>query len=133
MDLFEVLQIYNETINNFLYHFTTLHYIDDILKTNKLIPHEMQKDVGGMIYTGVSVTRKKDFYMNDEDSICIILDKDKLKQDYKIIPFNPHRKSKYKSSLLSYRMNSEEIVVTGKKGLINLDKYIVNIIYPENK
>ncbi len=93
-DLFKLYEsILNEDSNN-LYHFTTIDNLLDILNSGKLKVNEDPKISGSRIFKqygypaeGISTTRNKNLVWG-RCNIRLVLNKQKIKQRYKIIPLH---------------------------------------------
>ena len=126
----------NETIldknlrnKNLLYHSTTFSNLLEILSDNILYGSDMYD-------YGIATSRNKNylFYINDYgelksgDGECqLILDRDKIKNNYKIQPFDWEE---YKSVKDKNYHQSEDKILTSK--IINIKKYIVGIHLNKN-
>ncbi len=116
-------------MNNFLYHNTDFIYFLGILEKNEIFGVTKQT-ITGKEYKGVSLTRDKNFRYARE--FTLILDKDKLKQNYKIIPFDFWNANK-PSQFIKGKGNPErhvqgieleEFVIGDIK---NLNKYLIGV------
>ena len=144
-----------------LYHATELENVIDILKSNKLIA---MRDIG------ISVSRSKNFFLYnslytyhnyDPWNACLVLDGDKLSNNYKILPFQyPNERDSFETLIITnkdlndkkydYPVSSinkyynwikkidtegddceSEFICKGST-LYNLDKYLVKILVDKN-
>mgnify|MGYP005851058689 CR=1 FL=1 len=112
-----------------LYHSTTFENLMKILNDNILYGSDMYD-------YGIATSRNRNylFYMSDygdiksgEGECQIILDRDKIKNNYKIQPFDFEE---YKSSNDSNYHQSEDKILTSK--IINIKKYIIGIHLNKN-
>lgn len=101
-----------------LYHLTNLDGIEFIMKNNKLIRK---------LYDGISFTRNKmlNFYVGHPSGLYfkLIIDGDKLSDNYKIEPFKYHS---IKDDV-DFRNEAEEIIKV--KEIRNIDKYIKGVAF----
>lgn len=101
-----------------LYHLTNLDGIEFIMKNNKL----MRK-----LYDGISFTRNKmlNFYEGHPDKLYfkLIIDGDKLSNNYKLEPFKYHS---YNDEV-DFRNEAEEMVKV--KEILNANKYIKGVAF----
>jgi hypothetical protein len=105
-----------------LYHWTSLKNLANIIKTNTILPSHS----GHGEYDWVSLTRSKDknqFGIAEEADCVIVLDGDKLSNNYKIKPYNDLEVSQYDDFGIFDEM--EERLLGSIK---NLNKYVVKII-----
>ena len=117
-----------------LYHSTTQYALEDILKSNTLLDRTIQgfKTSNGVVEKkGVSLTRNYDFKY---EIFTLILDGAKIRQNYKLIPFDyfasppagdtiqytPKNSPKREKDTIEY----EEFVIGSVK---NLNKYLLAI------
>ncbi len=117
--------------NNYLYHYTTLNNIINILKDNEFILSESN-----------SVTSKYSYYLSLTRSAIptvgyaifkdarIILDKDRIKHNFKLISYDYfdgfYKKDTYYSSSISSD-EYEERIVSNKRIINNILKYVISI------
>ena len=116
-------------IKNLLYHSTTFNNLLEILNDNVLY--------GSDTYDyGIATSRNKNylFYINDygevksgEGECQLILDRDKIKNSYRIKPFDWEE---YKSVKDKNYHQSEDKILTNK--IIDIKKYIVGIHLNKN-
>ena len=105
-----------------LYHYTSIPALLNILKQNSL-----KINPSGRPY--ISFTRNKNFHktarfgLGGNMDCVIIVDGDKLSNNYKIEPYQYHFKD-YDNIPQSSKDENEEIV---KKSILNLKKYIIGI------
>lgn len=116
-----------------LYHYTKYFSLLEILKTNTLKSGNVRLPNGKIIF-GISTTRNKNFHDKEREiggiSIRIDLNGDKISENYKIRPYNDFNDS----SARTISSESEELISTGADGLVNLEKYIENIvIFPDKE
>lgn len=101
-----------------LYHLTNLDGIEFIMKNNKLIRK---------LYDGISFTRNKmlNFYEGHPSGLYfkLIIDGDKLSDNYKIEPFEYHSNN----DDVDFRNEAEEIIKV--KEIRNIDKYIKGVAF----
>jgi hypothetical protein len=121
-----------------LYHWTSYKNLYSIINLNSLIP-SLTTDFNSERKTKseekcISFTRSKDKsqFLISQDSPCVlILDGDKLSNNYKITPnhdINPHYEDDNEYDYEEYDEMEER--VCGRE-IKNLDKYIINIIFDE--
>ena len=106
-----------------LYHWTSLKNLEDIIKTNIIRPTYSEFDDED---NGVSLTRSKNkhqFGIAEAADCVIVLDGDKLSNNYKIKPYNDTETAQYDDFGIFDEM--EERLLGAIK---NLNKYIVKII-----
>ena len=140
----------NEAVGgNYLYHGTKLDVLFQILTDNML--EGSQSDYDNRAIYGVSTSRDMDFAYNfaemsnhldgtNEDEsyqAVIVLDKTKLKQNYKIIPYNDQNAHNVYDNgeryfgIIAELLEKEEVVVGDIK---NIKDYIIDIyVSPECK
>lgn len=114
---------------NLLYHSTTFNNLLEILNDNVLYGSDMYD-------YGIATSRNKNylFYMNDYGELksgkgeCqLILDRDKIKNNYRIKPFDWEE---YKREKDKNYHQSEDKILTSK--IVNIKKYIVGIHLNKN-
>jgi hypothetical protein len=111
----EIFKALNEKLSpeygNVLYHYTEEEQLEKILETN-------------MLFGPVSLTRSQDSFVKDwmGDVPIIVLDKDKLHNNYKIRPYQSYDEEGNFEDEMEERIN---------QNITNLDKYIIKIILPE--
>lgn len=114
---------------NLLYHSTSFNNLLEILNDNVLYGSDMYD-------YGIATSRNKNylFYMSDygelksgEGECQLILDRDKIKNNYKIKPFDWEE---YKSMKDKNYHQSEDKILTSK--MVNVKKYIVGIHLNKN-
>lgn len=113
-----------------LYHFTDVFSLKEILNTNSLNIGLYDNMVFGEIRKTISLTRDKNFKFDFRNtSVRLSLDKNKLLNNYKILPFDyfiqSRKEDKSKSNIdrkLPYE--SEEII---KRKISNLNEYLIDI------
>lgn len=113
-----------------LYHFTTSDNLINILKTNILKPSLTLTNTGEQNDSKyISLTRKYDFAKEWEHmgDTRLTLHTDKLRNNYKIIPHD-ERIISYPEERQYWKEEQEErILVEGKEGITNLDRYLIQI------
>jgi hypothetical protein len=114
---------------NLLYHSTTFNNLLEILNDNVLYGSDMYD-------YGIATSRNKNylFHMNDygelksgEGECQLILDRDKIKNNYRIKPFDWEE---YKSVKDKNYHQSEDKILTSK--IIDIKKYIIGIHLNKN-
>jgi hypothetical protein len=131
-----------------LYHWTSLKNLANIIKTNTILPSHS----GHGEYDWVSLTRSKDrnqFGISKSSDCVIVLDGDKLSNNYKIKPYHDIETAEY-DDLTHFDDNGNAIGITDDDGNIirygafdemeerlfgsirNLDKYIIKVILHES-
>ncbi|MCK9446201.1 hypothetical protein M0Q50_04830 [bacterium] len=118
---------------NLLYHSTWLEYFEKILKDDELYGTDMYD-------SGVSNSRNKHyaFGMNDDEfghnvgEIQLILDRDKIKQNYKINAFDweEYKRTDNKTGEYSNYHQPEDKIITDK--IKNIHKYIIGLHIVKN-
>ena len=106
-----------------LYHWTSLKNLEDIIKTNTIHPTYSEFDDED---NGVSLTRSKNkhqFGISEAADCVIVLDGDKLSNNYKIKPYNDLEVAQYDDFGVFDEM--EERLLGSIK---NLNKYVIKII-----
>ena len=106
-----------------LYHWTSLKNLEDIIKTNIIRPTYSEFDDED---NGVSLTRSKNkhqFGIAEAADCVIVLDGDKLSNNYKIKPYNDLEVAQYDDFGIFDEM--EERLLGSIK---NLNKYVIKII-----
>ena len=127
-----------------LYHWTSLNKLANIIKTNTILPSHS----GHGEYDWVSLTRSKDknqFGIAESSDCVIVLNGDKLSNNYKIKPYHDVETGEY-DDLIHFDDNGNAIGTTDDDGNVirygafdemeerlfgairNLNKYIVKII-----
>jgi hypothetical protein len=107
-------------MDNLIYHFTTKYNLRKILSQDRL------KVSKTWIPSAISLTRDKNLHKRSvylrhhNTNAVIILDKDKLKCRYKLIPFDFFGKGKDR---LMFK-EAEEVIL---KDILNIKKYIIEI------
>jgi hypothetical protein len=109
-----------------LYHFTSLKNLLSIIQNNTLIASNTTDFIDKKIKLQcISLTRtpnKKQFSIASESGCVLVLDGDKLSNNYKITPY--HDPNQYYFSDEEYDEMEERIC----KDILNLNKYIIKII-----
>lgn len=109
-----------------LYHFTLLKNLSSIIQNNTLIASNTTDFINKKLKLQcISLTRtpnKKQFSISNESECILILDGDKLSNNYKITPY--HDPNQYYFSDEEYDEMEERIC----KDIVNLSKYIIKII-----
>jgi hypothetical protein len=120
LDLIEAKQV------GILYHFTLLKNLSFIIKNNTLIASNTTGSINKKLKIQcVSLTRtlnKNQFNIANKSECVLILDGNKLSNNYKINPF--HDSNQYYFSDEEYDEMEERIC----KDITNLNKYIIKII-----
>jgi hypothetical protein len=110
--MIKLVDLLNEAIQgNVLYHYTEEWQLKKIIESN-------------ILKGPVSLTRSKDSIVKDwmGNVPIIVLDKDKLRTNYKIKPYQSYDDEG------NFEDEMEEVI---DKNITNLDKYIVSIILPK--
>jgi hypothetical protein len=122
--------------NNYLYHTTSIRSMIEIIKTDSLLRSGSKAD-------NISFSRSNIFWFNNIMRNCIrlVIDKDKLKQKYKIINFDffgsskmlnkETNKWKYLRNSKAIRQNLYEYEEVVYNDIIDLGKYIKEIQFTE--
>jgi hypothetical protein len=109
-----------------LYHFTSLKNLLSIIQNNTLVASNTTDFIDKKIKVQcISLTRtsnKKQFSIASESGCVLVLDGDKLSNNYKITPY--HDPNQYYFSDEEYDEMEERIC----KDILNLNKYIIKII-----
>ena len=109
-----------------LYHFTSLKNLSSIIENNILIASNTTDFINKKLKLQcISLTRtpnKTQFAISQDSEALIVLDGDKLSNNYKITPY--HDPNQYYFSDEEYDEMEERIC----KDIINLNKYIIKII-----
>ena len=108
-----------------LYHVTTPENLKKILDSNTL-KGSISDFHGGKDFIGISTTRNKNFLYN-QNQIQIVLDGDKISNNYKIMPYDYWRRSYDLPNNPQAKDEDEEIIKVGGDGLRDIKKYIVKI------
>ena len=119
-----------------LYHWTNNSNLLNILNTNTLVPNyteggEIHKDQSGPY---VSFTRSKDknqFTIAEEANALLIINGDKLSNNYKITPFQDYGSDYEPSDDVGDQFDESEERIY-KKTIKNLDKYLIKVILYKN-
>lgn len=132
-----IIDSYLETNNAPLYHRTTTYGFLEIIKSNTLKMTEFDNIYQDSIIHMVSFTRNKnlnlDYYKPFLD-VVIEIDREKLKDNYKIIKYDffIHNKMEDKPKSNINRIEPfefEEIVI---KDISNIDRYIISVNFENN-
>jgi len=110
--MIKLIDLLNEAAQgNVLYHYTEEWQLKKIIESN-------------ILKGPVSLTRSKDSIVKNwmGNVPIIVLDKDKLRTNYKIKPYQSYDDEG------NFEDEMEEVI---DKSITNLDKYIVNIILPK--
>jgi hypothetical protein len=118
----------NEVKNmGFLYHYTSMEFAEDIMKSNKLLGS--LNDFEERQYKVVSLTRDKNFHNTEYHSMVgssyfvrFVLDSELLSHRYKLRPIFSYFEKKYGKQKL---FGAEEGVITDE--IYPLSKYLVRI------
>jgi hypothetical protein len=109
-----------------LYHFTTQEFIYNILKENRMKGSFLYDDVNGKEYYGVSTTINSKLYYKGQ-TCRITLDGTMLSDSYRIVPYN-YWYGEYDVKDNPQTIDEdEEIIMTPKKFIFNIKKYIISI------
>lgn len=111
--LFDILKEINEGYQyGVLYHYTEEWQLKQIIESNTL-------------KGPISLTRSRDSFVKDwmGNVPIIVLDQDKLRNNYKIRPYQSYDEEG------TFEDEMEEVI---DKSITNLDKYIIKIILPNN-
>ena len=119
-----------------LYHWTNNSNLLNILNTNTLVPNYTE---GGGIHKDqsgpyVSFTRSKDknqFTIAEEANALLIINGDKLSNNYKITPFQDYGSDYEPSDDVGDQFDESEERIY-KKTIKNLDKYLIKVILYKN-
>ena len=137
MKLIDLLKEINEGKQvGTLYHWTNNSNLLNILNTNTLVPNYTE---GGGIHKDqsgpyVSFTRSKDknqFTIAEEANALLIIEGDKLSNNYKIIPFQDYGSDYELSDDVGDQFDESEERIY-KKTIKNLDKYLIKVILYKN-
>lgn len=110
-----------------LYHYTTLLGLLGILKDDK-IRKQVYEDKGKS-KQGVSLTRNKNLnFTKGYNSVMIILDGDKISNNYKVEPINAWSKHEERGATNPTNREQEERVLGD---LNHVSKYIVSVVFNE--
>jgi len=115
-----------------LYHVTNPQGLKNILKTNTLKGSSISWDGGDTEFFGISTTRNKNFFY-DGNQIQIVLDGDKISNNYKIKPYDYWGRDYDIPNQPQIRDEDEEIIIVGEEGLKNIKTYILKINNTKNK
>ena len=108
-----------------LYHVTSPQRLEKILSSNTL-KGSLLDFYGGKDFIGISTTRNKNFLYN-QNQIQIVLDGDKISNNYKIMPYDYWGRSYDLPKNPQARDEDEEVIKVGRDGLKDIKKYIVKI------
>jgi hypothetical protein len=139
--LIDILKEINEGKQvGILYHWTNNNNLLNILNTNTLVPNYtegggMHKDQSGPYVSFTRSKNKNQFTIAEEANTLLIIDGNKLSNNYKIIPFQDYGsdyKSDYEPSddVGNQFDESEERIY--KKTIKNLNKYLIKVILYKN-
>lgn len=119
-------QYISEAISSsqYLYHFTTDDKLDSILSSNTLIGSEFGNPDDNLV--GVSTTRNKNLNY-DNSTVKITLDKNKLKHNYKIIPYDYWQRDYNVPNNPQTVDEDEEIILTPRGYVKNIKNYIIKV------
>ena len=146
-----ISEIINEAATAPLYHGTTFANAMDILKDGAFMPYT-SIGMGGKPYYGISSTRSPRLSHLDYNpsqkawekdtvegfNVIFILDQNKIRQKYKVIPFDYFKGEKYGGvykdigKLRDARSESEEFIVIGKGNKLPINGNVSKIIYFPN-
>lgn len=109
-----------------LYHFTSLKNLVSIIENNTLIASNTTDFIDKKLKLQcISFTRtpnKNQFAISQDSEALIVLDGDKLSNNYKITPY--HDPNQYYFSDEEYDEMEERIC----KNIVNLNKYVIKVI-----
>lgn len=114
-----------------LYHYTFTWNLYEIIKTNILTPELLQGQNKGWI----SFTRSKDknqFEISQDANCVIVVDGDKLSNNYKVTPFHDIDFESAIKKEKSYKYKTDEMEEKVKGPIKNLSKYIIKVIIYSN-
>ena len=114
-----------------LYHWTSFASLYNILQENYIKGGQRIRDdvktMQGDIFYGVSFTRDKFFHgwknRHYPMEVCIIVDGDKLSNNYKIFPYNDFFDGKFKPN----KKEADEMETRTNRSIENVSKYIIRI------
>ena len=109
-----------------LYHVTTPEKLKKILDSNTLKGSYISWDGGDTDFLGISTTRNKNF-LYDDNKIQIVLNGDKISNNYKIQPYDYWGREYNIPDEPQIKDEDEEIIKVGKDGLKNIKNYIIKI------
>jgi hypothetical protein len=109
-----------------LYHVTTPEKLKKILDSNTLKGSYISWDGGDTDFLGISTTRNKNF-LYDDNKIQIVLNGDKISNNYKIQPYDYWGREYNIPDEPQIKDEDEEIIKVGKDGLKNVKNYIIKI------
>jgi len=113
-----------------IYHYTSLPNLKNILSQNKLKGSYI--NIHGEETTGVSTTRNKNFKYDDNE-VQIVLDGDKLSNNYKILPNDYWRRDYNIPNNPQTQDEDEEVIITPKGYIENIKDYILSVDKIDNK
>tara|TARA_R110000822_G_scaffold149056_6_gene288139 strand:+ start:4782 stop:7679 length:2898 start_codon:yes stop_codon:yes gene_type:complete len=109
-----------------LYHVTTPQKLEKILNSNTLRGSYISWDGGETDFLGISTTRNKNF-LYDNNKIQIVLDGDKISNNYKVMPYDYWRRNYNIPGESQTQDEDEEIIKVGEGGLKSIKDYIIKI------
>ncbi len=118
----------NESKNvGLLYHFTDEKSLEKILNDNKMIGSFMY-EINDVELYGVSTTRNKNLnYDKQKNNIRITLNGDMLSNNYKIQPRDYWNREYNIPDNPQTIDEDEEVILTPKGYIFNIDRYIISI------
>lgn len=133
LKFFKFVESYLKSNDAPLYHFTSSFVLNEILLSNKITVGYYKNPYLKDFFYFVSLTRNKNFENYRTANLSIELNKDKLKNNYKIIPYDYfiHSKmEKYPKSNMNRikEYEFEEIILND---IENLNKYISAINFSD--
>jgi hypothetical protein len=114
-----------------IYHFTRKDSLKNILNSNKLLGSFQYELNNGKEIWGISTTRNKNLFYDNTD-VRITLDGDKISDNYQIIP-RDYWGGEYNIPDNPQTIDEdEELIITPKKYIDNINKYILDIYSKTN-
>ena len=117
-----------------LYHATTIAALEDILKSDKLISSAFS---GTGTSQGISTTRDKTFFYHGP--LSIILDGNKLSENYKVIPFSAlddldgyEHRAEHETVIIPNNLPKDYDIWDTEFIIPNIHKYIIGILVKPN-
>ena len=109
-----------------LYHVTSPQQLEKILNSNTLRGSYISWDGGETDFLGISTTRNKNF-LYDNNKIQIVLDGDKISNNYKVMPYDYWMRNYNIPGEPQTQDEDEEIIKVGEGGLKSVKDYIIKI------
>lgn len=122
----------DEIIENYLYHATTAPNAQKIVQRDTFLSGKTTQHINGKTYKGVSTTRDLSFakyYQTPALGVILRFNKDRLRQNKKIIPYSWFGKRQYKDELGGRKDEAEEFI---PGGIQNLDQTLDAILVAKN-